>query len=138
MDTPLPEVRRLAIVGTGLLGASVALGLKAAGFTGTVVGHGRRRETVERAVGRGAIDVIADDLTAVGDCDLLLICVPLSAFAAVFDQLAPHVGDRQIITDVGSTKTQVVEEAARRLPGRRFVGSHPMAGSEQQGPDAAT
>lgn len=127
----------MAIVGTGLLGASVGLGLKAAGFGGRIVGLGRRIDTVRRAQELGAVDEAADDMAAVRDCDLLLVAVPLGAFAQVFEQVAPHDHGSLVITDVGSTKSDVVALGNRYFRGR-FVGSHPMAGSEQQGPDAAT
>jgi len=128
---------RIAIVGTGLLGASVGLGLKAAGFTGRLVGFGRTSQTVHRAVEVGAIDEAAAGPAAVRDCQLLLVCVPLGAFAGVFQEVAPYDHDALVATDVGSTKSEVVALADRYFRGGRFVGSHPMAGSEQQGPDAA-
>ncbi len=130
---------QIAIIGTGLLGASTGLALKAAGYAGRVVGIGRRLDTARRAVAVGACDAAAVDFAVVADCQLAVIAVPLSGFDAVFQQLAAHDHDALVITDVGSTKLDVVEKANRYLPApARFIGAHPMAGSERTGPDAAT
>ncbi|MCC6680988.1 MAG: prephenate dehydrogenase [Phycisphaeraceae bacterium] len=138
MDNTLNNVRQMAIVGTGLLGASVGLGLKAAGFTGRIIGLGRRIETVRQAADRGAVDEACEDFSVLRDCQLVLVAVPLGAFAGIFEKIAPHDHEALVITDVGSTKTQVVALAGQLLPHpARFVGSHPMAGSEQRGPEAA-
>ncbi len=138
MDNTLSNVRQMAIVGTGLLGASVGLGLKAAGYTGRIVGLGRRIETVRQATALGAVDEACEDFAVLRECQLVLVAVPLGAFAGIFEKIAPHDHDQLVITDVGSTKTQVVVLANQLLPQpARFVGSHPMAGSEQRGPDAA-
>ena len=138
MDRSLHQLEQLTIVGTGLLGASVGLALKAAGYTGRVVGVGRRAATVEQARALGAVDAAATDFSVVTQSQLLVIAVPLGAFDAVLGQVAPHVHDRLVLTDVGSTKGSVRAAAHRHLSHpQRFVGAHPMAGSEQQGPDAA-
>jgi len=139
MNNVLDQVHQIVIVGTGLEGASIGLGLKAGGFAGRIVGVGRRMQTVNRARELGCIDEATTDLSAVvGESQLVILAVPLGAFAAVFAQLADCVHDRLIITDVGSTKMKVCELAKQHLPDvRQFVGSHPMAGNEQRGPDAA-
>lgn len=135
----MDRVSQMAIIGTGLLGASVGLGLKAAGFRGRIAGVGRRPESVQEAIARGAIDEAAPDVPqAVAQSQLALVAVPLSQFDAVFKQIAQGDHEDLVITDVGSTKQEVLEAARRRLAQpQRFVGSHPMAGSEQQGPGAA-
>ena len=133
------DVPVLTIIGTGLVGASIGLGLRAAGFKGHLIGVGRRTSTVQRAVELGCIDEASTDpAAATARSDLLVLATPLGRFAALLDQIAPHAGDRLVITDVGSTKKQVCDDARRLLKRpQRFVGCHPMAGSEQQGPDAA-
>lgn len=135
----LPDTERITIIGPGLLGASVGLGLKRAGYGGTIVGVARRRATLDEAVRRGAIDQATDDLAAaVAGSGLAIVAVPLGGFDAVFAALAEHDHDGLIITDVGSTKRSVQDAADRRLPDpTRFVAAHPMAGSEQTGPGAA-
>jgi len=135
----LPDTERITIIGPGLLGASVGLGLKRAGYGGTIVGVARRRATLDEAVRRGAIDEATHDLAAaVAGSGLAIVAVPLGGFDAVFAALAEHDHDGLIITDVGSTKRPVQDAADRRLPDpTRFVAAHPMAGSEQTGPGAA-
>ena len=130
------QVNQVVIIGTGLLGASIGLGLKRAGYAGEVVGLGRRASTLEAAQQRGAVDRVTTDFEeAVADGALVLVAVPLGGFAAVFDALAKVRRAGLIVTDVGSTKANVLREASARLPASMpFVGSHPMAGSEQQGP----
>ncbi len=132
------DVQQITVFGTGLLGASVGLGLKAAGFTGAVVGVGRRQETLDRAQAVGAIDRgVLDFGQVAADTQMALIAVPLGHFDAVFATLAQHDHPGLHITDLGSTKASVVASAAVLPDPTRFCGSHPMAGSEAQGPDAA-
>lgn len=135
----MDKVRQITIVGTGLLGSSCGLGLRAAGYCGRIVGVGRHVETVERARELGCVDEAATSLEApVRGSDMVILATPLSYFAGLLQELARYDHPGMIITDVGSTKQQVCAEARRWLPDpTRFVGSHPMAGSEQHGPDAA-
>ena len=133
------QVARLTIVGTGLLGASIGLGLRDAGYTGTIVGAGRRKVTVERAKALGSLDEATTDLAqAVSNSQMVILATPLGTFSDLLARLAELDHDRLIMTDVGSTKQQVCAEAERMLPEpARFVGSHPMAGGEQHGPNHA-
>lgn len=139
MHQMLDDLSRITIIGTGLLGGSVGLALRAKGFAGRIVGAGRRRETIDRACRCGCIDEGTTDLaSAVAGAGLTLIAVPLSRFESTFEQLAGCVNEDDLISDLGSTKQNVMDLARRHLPRpQRFVGAHPMAGSEQQGPDAA-
>lgn len=133
------DARRVAIVGTGLLGASVGLALKAANFPGRIVGVARQQSTLDAALARHAVDEATTDLMqAVAGSDLVIVAVPLGGFEAVFEQLGRCLEPEAVVTDVGSSKLAVMEAARRHLPQpSRFVGSHPMAGNEQQGPDGA-
>lgn len=132
------DVDQITIFGTGLLGASVGLGLKAAGFGGSVAGVGRRRETLDQAHELGAIDRgVLDFGEVAAGTGLALIAVPLGGFDAVFATLARHDHPGLFVTDLGSTKASVVAAAAALPDPRRFCGSHPMAGSEARGPLAA-
>jgi prephenate dehydrogenase len=141
------QVGQVTIVGTGLLGGSIGLALRAGGYRGRRVGVGRRVETVKQAQSLGCIDKGYTDLgEAVTSADesvsqLVVLATPLDRFPALFVRLRPLLHERLYVTDVGSVKGWV-GEAARDLPplgdgAARFVGSHPMAGREQQGPAAA-
>ncbi len=136
------DVDQVTIIGTGLLGASVGLGLKSRGFTNPIVGVARTHDTADRALAVGAIDRGTDTVAdALGDGDgagLVVIAVPLGHFADVFTALAPLQRDGLTITDVGSTKAAVCALAERLLQRPEpFVPAHPMAGSEQHGPEHA-
>ncbi len=128
--------RRVALVGTGLIGGSVGLGLRRAGAE--VVGHDPDTERAEQARALGAVDRLASSVAeAAAGVDVVIVAVPVAQVAGVvidaLDAGAP------LVTDVGSVKAPVVAEveAARPQPARRFVGGHPMAGSEQEGLDGA-
>ena len=135
---------KLVVVGTGLIGGSFALALKAAGAVGEVVGVGRGRGNLEVAERLAIVDracALDDDWAAeIADADLVLAATPVGAMPALLAALAPHLGQATIVSDVGSTKEDVVA-AARAALGpafRRFVPAHPIAGSERSGADAAS
>lgn len=141
---PLGDVGQVTIVGVGLLGGSIGLALRQAGYGGRIVGVGRRREVVERAVQLGCIDAAAASIEEAFIKDdqarqLAVICTPLSAFEGTFAEIAAYADWAGIIvTDAGSTKQFVCEQALKLLPdAKRFVGAHPMAGSELHGPEHA-
>lgn len=135
----LHGVNQITIIGTGLLGGSIGLGLRDAGYQGQIMGLGRQRQTVEEARLRGCVDEVCTDLgAAVRDSQLVILATPLSSFQTLLDQIAREDHDDLVITDVGSTKQQVYAMARQRLPQpARFVGSHPMAGGERHGPKHA-
>ena len=141
-DSQLEGVSQVTIVGTGLLGGSIGLGLRAAGYPGRLVGVGRRAITVQRAAELGCIDEPTTDLAqAVGGetSNLVVLATPLGAFEQLLSGLAKLSAPKAVITDVGSAKQQVCAAARRVLPvPAMFVGSHPMAGSELHGPEQAT
>ena len=130
---------QITIVGVGLIGGSVGLAAKSRGVAGRVVGVGRDRANLETAAGLGLIDGFTTDLAdGVRDSSLVVFCTPVDRIA---DQaLAVSAGCRPgaILTDAGSTKGLIVRRLDRELPaGVRFVGSHPLAGSEKTGPTHA-
>jgi len=131
--------QQITIVGTGLLGGSIGLGLKAANVPARIIGVGRRTESVERARELGCVDQATTDLAkATADSQLVILATPLSAFPDRLEELARCTQPESIITDVGSAKQQVCDFASQCLPNPgRFVGSHPMAGSEHHGPQHA-
>ena len=135
----LARVGKLAIVGVGLIGGSFALAARAAGCVGQITGVGRSRANLERAKALGVIDADATLAEAVRGADVVLLAMPVGATAAVLRAIAPHLHAGTVVTDAGSTKSDVVAAArdalGERLP--RFVPGHPIAGAEQSGVDAA-
>lgn len=129
---------RIVIFGVGLIGGSFALALKKAGVAKQIIGVGRRPETMERAKSLGIIDAIGD-VSAVAGADLVLLAAPVAQIDALLGQLAPHLQPGTVVTDAGSTKTDVVQAARAALGDKinQFVPGHPIAGREQNGPEAA-
>lgn len=130
-------IERIAILGTGLLGTSVGLALRAAGFRGSIVGWNRGAEGAHLALAAGAIDSIAaDPLQAARENQVVLLAVPIYATLDFMEKLAPILGSEHLVTDVGSTKTQICASASRlfNAPDRAaFLPGHPMAGKERGG-----
>ena len=125
----------LSILGVGLLGGSIGLAAKEGASAGEVVGYGHQAATLEEALRRGAIDRgTRDAREAVRGADLVVLCTPVGLFETLLAEISQVLKPGAIVTDVGSTKRSVVEQAERILPqGVHFVGSHPMAGSEKRG-----
>lgn len=129
-------LRRIAVVGTGLIGGSVGLAARARGNL-EVVGFDADRRSLAAAEARNAISRSAGSLAEAADgADLMVIATPVDLIPDVADEIAAVVAPTTVVTDVGSTKSEVVARAAAAL-GPRFVGGHPMAGSERHGIDAA-
>ena len=135
------KLRRLAVFGVGLIGGSFAAALKQAGAVEHVVGVGRSRANLERALELGVIDEIAGDTrTALLGADFVLVAVPVQQTGTLLAQIAPHLEPDCVVTDGGSTKCDVVDAARRLLGGKlaQFVPAHPIAGAERSGVEAAT
>jgi prephenate dehydrogenase len=130
-------IERIAILGTGLLGTSVGLALRAAGFRGNLVGWNRSAEGAATALSMGAIDSIGTDpLQAARESQLVLLAVPIYATLDYMEQLSGVLGSEHLVTDVGSTKAQITAAADRLFnsPERAaFLPGHPMAGKERGG-----
>lgn len=133
-------LNKVVICGVGLIGGSFALGLKAAGAVREVVGMGRTRAALEEAQALGVIDRIgADWADALTGADLVLLAMPVGQMAKVMAALMPHLQGGTVVTDGGSTKSDVVA-AARVALGEKiaqFVPAHPIAGAEKSGVGAA-
>jgi len=129
-------IERLCIIGTGLIGGSLARALRAADYCREVVGCSRNPEHLQQAVELGVIDRYeTDPARAVEGADMVLVAVPLGAMEPVFRMLRGHLPAGAAITDVGSAKASVIEAARRgfgELPAA-FVPGHPIAGTEQSG-----
>ncbi len=129
---------KVVIFGAGLIGGSFALALKRAGAVREVVGVGRRRETLARAQALGIIDTIGDAALVAG-ADLVLLAAPVAQTESLLRDMAPHLQPGTVVTDAGSTKSDVVAAARKALGSKiaQFVPGHPIAGREQNGPEAA-
>ncbi len=132
-------INRLAIIGVGLIGSSLALALKQAKAVGHVVGCGRNQTNLQKGIDLGVIDSYCDSVAeAVKDADVVVVAVPLGTMQSIFEQMSSVISSDTIVTDVGSTKGSVIE-AARVGLGRclhQFVPGHPIAGSEKNGVEA--
>lgn len=133
-------VQRLAIIGVGLIGGSLARALRAAGEVNEVVGCGRGKENLEKAVELGVIDSYTHNIgEAVTGADLIFLAVPLGAMADAFAAMKGHLSENAVITDGGSAKGSVIEDcrtALGELPSG-FVPGHPIAGTENSGVEAS-
>ncbi len=133
-------IRRLAIIGVGLIGGSLARALRRAGQVGEVIGCGRGRPNLEKAVELGVIDRFTHDAAeAVSGADMVFLAVPLGAMSAVLRAVAPVLDAETVMTDGGSVKGSVVADA-REVFGKvppRLVPGHPIAGTENSGVEAS-
>ena len=130
--------RRIAIVGVGLIGGSLALALRRAGLVREVVGIGRTQQNLDVALARGIVDRAGTDAALAADCELVVLATPGALLAPSAAAVAPHLAPGTIVTDAGSVKAGVVRDCTAALAGRaRFVGAHPIAGTESSGAAAA-
>lgn len=133
-------IRQITIIGTGLIGGSLALALRNKKFAGRIVGCDREG-TLERARMRGAIDDgTADPGDAVRGSQVVVLATPVLAIVDLIDRVGPILPAKTLLTDVGSTKATVVERAVKvfgKQAGKRFLAGHPMAGKELSGVDYA-
>lgn len=130
----------VTILGLGLMGGSLGLALKSRQPHVTVHGFTRDKARSEVALKRRAVDVVYDSaVDAVSNADIVVLCAPILSIPAQLDSVINHLKPGAIVTDVGSTKAFIQRECRARLDKRQalFIGSHPIAGSEQQGIDAA-
>ncbi len=133
-------MKKLVVVGVGLIGGSFALALKRAKAVGVVLGVGRSEANMRNAVKLGIIDAAAViDARTLGDADLVMVATPVGQMERVFRAMAPVLGHDTVVTDAGSTKQDVVALARKELGAafERFVPGHPVAGAEKSGAEAA-
>ena len=133
-------IKRLCILGVGLIGGSLALALRRAGYVKEVIGSSRNLAHLQRAVELAVIDRFElDAARAVAGADVIVLAVPLGAMKSVCDQIRASIAEEVVMTDVGSSKGSVVEAVQAsfgRLP-PSFVPGHPIAGTEKSGVEAA-
>ncbi|UBM11753.1 prephenate dehydrogenase [Cupriavidus metallidurans] len=130
---------KVVIVGVGLIGGSLALSLKRAGVVGTVVGVGRSAASLDKAKALGVIDEAASLEVAMRGASLVVLCAPVAQNFALLHALEPHLQPGTIVTDAGSTKSDVIMAAKTALGDKaaQFVPAHPIAGRELNGVEAA-
>ncbi len=129
---------RVALIGLGLIAASMALAMRRAGLAGHIAGTARTAETRAAAQELGLCDSVVETAAeAVAGADLVVLAVPVGAMAALAEEIAPHLAPGATVTDVGSVKQAVIAAVGPHIPpGVQFVPGHPIAGTEQSGPRA--
>ena len=134
--TQSASIRQITIIGTGLIGGSFALALRKHGFRGQIVGCDQPK-VLARAKRIGAIHVgISDPIKACNGSEVVVLATPVGTIIELMERLAPHLPSEALLTDVGSTKAQILSRAQKsfgRETARRFLGGHPMAGKENSG-----
>jgi cyclohexadieny/prephenate dehydrogenase len=138
MTPKTPLFNRLALIGVGLIGSSIARAARAQGAVREIVATARSPATRRRVAELGLADqVVENNGAAAAGADLVIACVPVGACGEVARQIAPHLKPGVIISDVGSVKAAIVHGMAPHLPaGVHFVPAHPVAGTEHSGPDS--
>jgi cyclohexadieny/prephenate dehydrogenase len=133
------HIDTLALVGVGLIGGSVGLAARKRGIAGRILGVDSRPEVLRRALSCGVVDETRPGLCAAAtDADIVVFCTPVDVIAGQVVEAASVCRPGALLTDAGSTKAAMVRDVEGRLPqGAAFVGGHPLAGSEKQGPEYA-
>jgi cyclohexadieny/prephenate dehydrogenase len=136
--SPEPMFANVALIGLGLIGSSISHAMRRKGLAGTIAGSARTKATIETAM---ALRLISRGCTnaadAVRGADLVILSVPVGACGSLIAEIAPNLKDGAIVTDVGSVKAAVVRDMTPHIPkGVHFVPGHPIAGTEQSGPEA--
>jgi len=137
-DKDGPMFKRMAFIGIGLIGSSLARVVRRDGLAGEIAVAARRQETLDAATRLGLADhVTTDPAEAARDADIVVISTPLGAYAAVAEAIAPALKPGAIVTDVGSVKRAAIEAIKPHLPaGVHLVPGHPLAGTEHSGPES--
>ena len=138
MSATVPAFNRLALIGVGLIGSSIAHAARRHGLVRSIVATARSAATRKRVVELGLADEVVDtNAQAVRNADLVIVCIPVGACGTVAQEIAPHLAPGAIVSDVGSVKGSVVRDMAPHLPPHvHFVPAHPVAGTEYSGPDS--
>ncbi len=138
MSKPTPLFNRLALIGVGLIGSSIARAARAQGAVREIAATARSAGTRRRVAELGLADqVLETNAAAVADADLVIVCAPVGACGDIAKEIAPHLKAGAVVSDVGSVKGAIVRDMAPHLPAAvHFVPAHPVAGTEHSGPDA--
>lgn len=127
----------ITIVGVGLIGGSMAITLRERGFADRLIGVGRRAVSLDKALSLGLIDEKMDLEEAIKVSDLIVLTVPVDALKEMLPGVLDRITDRQVVIDAGSTKEKFLASIREHPKRSRFVATHPMAGTEYSGPEAA-
>ena len=127
----------VAIIGIGLIGGSLALGLRSSGFCQRVIGIDKDEEHRRKALEMNLVEEASPSLDALTDADLVILAVPVDAIVGLLPKVLDLIRPDQVVMDVGSTKSTIMQAAGKHALRGRFVGTHPMAGTEYSGPEAA-
>jgi len=135
-DSPL--FGRVALIGIGLIGSSLARAMRQWKLAGHIAGHAKSERTRAKAVELGLVDSIhAEPAAAVANADLTVVCTPLGAYAAIGAAIGPHLKPGSTLTDVGSVKQAVIRDLGPHVPEQvHFIPGHPVAGTEHSGPES--
>jgi cyclohexadieny/prephenate dehydrogenase len=133
-----PMFSKVALVGVGLIGSSMAHAMRRAGLAAHIAGYAHRAETRDKAKSVGFADSLPETLQAtVRDADIVVLATPVGSYGEIAKEMAPELRRGAILTDVGSVKTAVVRDVGPFVPdGVHFIPAHPIAGTEQSGPEA--
>jgi len=133
-----PIFDRVALIGLGLIGSSISHSARRAGSAATIVGSARTPETLSKALELGIVDEAFPTASeAAKDADLVILCAPVGVCGALAKEIRPHLKPGAILTDVGSVKAAIVRDVSPHVPdGVHFIPGHPIAGTEQSGPEA--
>jgi cyclohexadieny/prephenate dehydrogenase len=133
-----PPFKRIALIGFGLIGGSIARAARAQGLAGEIVTTARSAKTRARVTELGIVDAVLEtNAEAVKGADLIILCIPVGACGAVAAEIAPFLEPGAIVSDVGSVKGAIARDMGPHIPkGVHFVPAHPVAGTEHSGPDA--
>jgi cyclohexadieny/prephenate dehydrogenase len=133
-----PIFERLALIGVGLIGSSIARAARAAGVVRSIAATARSGATRRRVAELGIADQVAEtNAAAVEGADIVIVCVPVGQCGAVAAEIGPHLKAGATVSDVGSVKGSVIKDMGPHLPaGVHFVPAHPVAGTEHSGPDS--
>lgn len=132
------KFEKIAIIGVGLIGGSIGLAVKKKKLADKVLGVGRRKSSLEKALKKGAVDEITLDKSKLRDCGLVILATPVGSIIPLVKEILPYLNKGVIVTDVGSTKREIMKEVERILPSSiHFIGAHPLAGREKSGVEFA-
>lgn len=134
----MPVFHRVAVIGLGLIGSSIAWATRRADAASEITGYAKSERTRARAAELGFCDRVTDTAAeAVAGADLVILCVPVGACCTVAAEIAPRLAEGAVVSDAGSVKRAVIDAMCPHLPGHvHFIPAHPLAGTEHSGPDA--